>query len=143
MQINLWKNHGLILVTALGTLIAWSFGPMNGVSDDVGPSIFPGRKGKFGFNLIAVCDHARRFNEIDRWYPGSTSDYIAFCTSDYLKKLKPEGFLIPSVCLCGDNSYLYTLFIVYYLKGISSGPKDAQFFFNPNFTLMLSALLEF
>ena len=70
-----------------------------------------------------------RFIDIDTFRPGSTSDYLAFYTSDLIKKLESEGFLVPGVCLHVDDAFLNMSFMVCTFKGVSSGPKDACNFF--------------
>ena len=63
---------------------------------DIGLSnFFSGRKDKHSLNLIAACDNMCRFVDIGICYPGSTNYYLAFCTSDFIKKLESEVFLVP------------------------------------------------
>ena len=88
-----------------------------------------GRKGKHGINLMATCDHLCRFIDIDLSHPGSTSDHLAFLTSDLIKKLEKEGFLVPCLCLHGDDAFANTPFMAAPFKGVGLGPKDACDFF--------------
>ena len=61
---------------------------------NIGPGKFyNGRKHKFGMNMLAVCDHLCRFLDVDTCHPGATSDYLAFCTSNLLKRIE-EGDLL-------------------------------------------------
>ena len=65
------------------------------------------RKDKFGFNLQAICDHKLRFTWIDIRWPGSTSDYMAWMTSDLCGKLEDNtGLIMEGKYIVGDNAYV-------------------------------------
>jgi hypothetical protein len=87
---------------------------------------FSGRKKKFGMILQAVCDHNRKFVDVDISQPASTSDYLTFCTSKLLNdKLSKEGFLKNGFTLFGDNAYVNTGFMTTPFKSVSGGVLDA------------------
>lgn len=98
----------------------------------IGPKKFYcGRKKKFGINLQAICDHRRRFLDIDVRHPGSTSDYLSFSTSKiHSKILTVPNFLHPSLHFFGDNAYVNTSFMATPFKGSHSGVKDAYNFYH-------------
>ena len=65
---------------------------------------FCGQKGKFGLNLLGVCDSMQRFTYISIQHPVSASDYLAFVTlSLYVQFTEGEG-LPKGFCLYGDNA---------------------------------------
>ena len=76
--------------------------------------------------LQAVCDHNRKFVDVDISQPASTSDYLTFCTSKLLNdKLSKEGFLKNGFTLFGDNAYVNTGFMTTPFKSVSGGVLDA------------------
>ena len=64
------------------------------------------RKGKYGINLQAVCDHEYRFRSITMLYGGSSSDLLSFEASNLRTRLQQEGFLKKGLCIFGDNAYV-------------------------------------
>lgn len=98
----------------------------------IGPKKFYcGRKKKFGINLQAICDHQRRFIDIDVRHPGSTSDYLCFTTSKIHQKiLSKSDFIHPSLHFFGDSAYVNTSFMATPFKGSHSGVKDAYNFYH-------------
>ena len=64
------------------------------------------RKGKFGLNMQAICDHQYRFLDISILYGGSSSDVVAFEASSIRSILEQPGFLAEGLCLFGDNAYV-------------------------------------
>ena len=64
------------------------------------------RKDKFGLNLQAICDHRLKFTWIDIRWPGATSDYMAWVTSDLCHKLETTELLLKDKCIVGDNAYI-------------------------------------
>lgn len=98
----------------------------------IGPKkYFCGRKKKFGIVLQAICDHKRRFLDIDIRHPGSTSDYLAFVTSHIHKELlSNQALLHPDLTLFGDSAYVNAPFMATPFKGTNSGIKDAYNFYH-------------
>lgn len=62
-----------------------------------------GRKKKFGLCMQAVCDDESRFLDVSIGHPGSTGDFLAFCTSSMFYKLEDPVFLAEGLCLFGDK----------------------------------------
>jgi hypothetical protein len=91
---------------------------------------FCGQKKKFGLNLQAVCDAKGRFIDVCIGHPGSTSDYLAFCTSSLKYKLEHPGFLKRGLCLFGDNAYVNTNYMATPFKACYSGEKDDYNFYH-------------
>lgn len=77
-----------------------------------------GRKNKYGLNMMGTVDYLGRFIDVEISHPGSTSDYLAFETSD-LKwdKLEKKGFLAPGLVLFGDNAYTNSHYLVTPFRG--------------------------
>ena len=80
--------------------------------------------------MQAICDHKRRFLDIDIAHPASTSDYLAFGTSPMCKLLETPEFLAKGVTIYGDNAYANTHYMTSPFKAISSGPRDAYNFYH-------------
>ena len=67
-----------------------------------------------------------RFLDAECAHPTSTSDYLAFCTSIFLKKLMTPNFLCRGLTLFGDNAYVNNSFMTSPFKAVTSiGLKDA------------------
>jgi hypothetical protein len=88
-----------------------------------------GRKKKFGLNMMGTCDAEGRFLNIQIGHPGSTSDYLAFATSDLKAKLEEPGFLAPGMVLFGDNAYGNCTYMVTPIKGARPGDEADAFNF--------------
>ena len=106
-----------------------------------------GRKKKYGLNMQACCDADKRFIDFEIKHPATTSDYLAFATSDLNKKLEGESpvhpgqpFLHPLLAIFGDNAYINNEYMVVPFKAVSSGPKDAYNFTSPNCESPLNVL---
>jgi hypothetical protein len=97
----------------------------------VGPKkFFCGRKKKYGITLQGICDHNRKFLDIEMGHPSSTSDYLGFTTSEIHKLLLMNiDFLAPNLTFFGDNAYVSTEFMATPYKGSQQGCKDAYNFF--------------
>lgn len=64
-----------------------------------------GRKKKFGLNMMGTVDFLGRFVDVQISHPASTSDYLAFATSDLKALLEKPGFLAPGLVIFGENAY--------------------------------------
>ena len=62
-------------------------------------------------------------------YPASTSDCLAFESSELYGKLT-NGILAEGLCIFGDNAYLNSPFLATPYPNVSSGYKDAYNFFH-------------
>jgi DDE superfamily endonuclease len=90
---------------------------------------FCGRKHKFGLNCQAVADFRGRFLDMSIKYPGSTSDCLAFESSQLFHDLE-NGLLAEGLCIFGDNAYINSLFLATPYPNVSGGYKDAYNFFH-------------
>ena len=91
---------------------------------------FCGRKGKFGLNLLRVCDSMRRFTYISIQHPASSSDYLAFVTSSlYVQFTEGEG-LPKGFCLYGDNAYVNDTYMAVPFPNTSNGPRDSYNYYH-------------
>ena len=80
--------------------------------------------------MQAICDDKRRFMAIDISHPATTSDYLAFGTSDICVLLEKQGFLAEGLTVYGDNAYANTPYMTSPCKAVSCGPKDAYNFYH-------------
>ena len=88
------------------------------------------RKDKFGLNLQAICDDKLRFTWVDIRWPGSTSDYMAWMTSDLCGRLEDgDSLLLDGKCIVGDNAYVKKNYMSVPHKGIVSQYDDAYNFY--------------
>ena len=118
-------------VGCIDGMLVWTNKPNKNSAKEAGFGVakfFCGRKKKFGLALQAICDHKRRFLDVEVGHPASTSDCLCFTTSDIHFKLREEGFLAEGLCLCGDNACVNTPFMATPHKGTQSGVKDAHNF---------------
>jgi hypothetical protein len=83
-------------------------------------AFFCGRKGKFGFNLQAVCDCEGKFLAVWLIHPASSSDFISFLCSKLYLKLNTPGFLSDGLVIFGDNAYVSTDYMVTPYKNVRS-----------------------
>ena len=63
-----------------------------------------GRKHKYGLNLQGCCDADGMFLDVSLQHPASTSDFLAFSTSKFQKKLERLNFLADGLVIFGDSS---------------------------------------
>ena len=84
-----------------------------------------GRKKKFGLNLQGTVDYKCRFLDVEISHPGSTSDFLAFATSDLKTLLERPGFLASGLVLFGDNAYTNSAYMVTPFKGHRGESHDA------------------
>lgn len=90
------------------------------------------RKDKFGFNMQAICDHNLKFTWINMDWPGATSDYMAWVTSDLCRAMEHNDvtkIILPGYTLVGDNAYVKKRYMSVPLKGKQSGYNDAYNFY--------------
>lgn len=96
-----------------------------------------GRKGKFGLNLQAVCDHKGRFIAFFILHPGSSSDLLSFIRSSLYKDLSTPGFLFPGLALFADLAYVNNFFIVVPFKNVGAGSMDDFNYFHSSVRIMI------
>lgn len=76
-----------------------------------------------------MADCRGKFLDMSIRYPASTSDCLAFESSDLYSRLS-NGLLAEGLCLFGDNAYLNSPFLATPYPNVSSGYKDAYNFFH-------------
>jgi hypothetical protein len=91
---------------------------------------FCGRKHKFGLNMQATCDAEGKFMDVSIAHPASTSDFLAFSTSPFQKKIERPGFLSPGLCIFGDAAYVNNGYFMTPFKNVKSGVKDTFNFYH-------------
>ena len=80
----------------------------------IGPQKFLcGRKGKYGINLQAVCDHERRFLVFSMANPGAALDYMSILNITFFEQLssKTDPLQEEGLFIFGDNAYVNQLYI--------------------------------
>ena len=89
------------------------------------------RKDKFGFNMQAICDAALRFIWVDIRWPGATSDYMAWSTSELCLALEDDGkqIMYDGMTIVGDNAYVKKSYMSVPFKGSQMGYNDAYNFY--------------
>lgn len=120
-------------VAAIDGMLIWIERPSlrDCQSANCGPKKFMcGRKKKFGLNLQGTVDYNCRFLDVEVSHPGSTSDFLAFATSDLKALLETPGFLAPGLVLFGDNAYTNTKYMVTPYKASRSESHDAFNFYH-------------
>jgi hypothetical protein len=82
------------------------------------------RKDKYGLNMQAIW--------IDINWPGASSDYMAWVTSDLCIKLEEavHDVIAKGMTLLGDNAYCKRMFVATPLKGARRGYEDAYNFYH-------------
>ena len=81
--------------------------------------------------MQAICDDKRHFIDINIVHPASTSYYLTFTTSPICKLLEAPGFLAEGLSIYGDSAYMNAPYMIFPFKAVSSGPKDAYNFYQP------------
>ena len=92
------------VVGCIDGMLIWMHKPSQAECEEEGvdeTKFFCGRKHKFGLNLQAVCDHKRRFLEINLDYGAASSDQLAFEVTRFRQLLEQEGFLANGLVLFG------------------------------------------
>ena len=115
-------------VGCIDGMLVWIHKPSKRALEKAGfgpKKFFCGRKKKFGLNLQAICDHNRKFLDIDIVHPGSTSDYLCFSTSAISDRLENQGLLHEGFTIFGDNAYVNSPFMTTPFKNVSDGTCDA------------------
>jgi hypothetical protein len=81
------------------------------------------RKGRYGFNLQAVCDANGRFTRVWIKTPGASSDFLSFIRSDLYNELE-NGLLLEGLVLFGDSAYVSNCYMVTPYRKTRSGVRD-------------------
>ncbi len=98
--------------------------------DDIGrKSFLCVGKAKFGLNMQAVSDKRGQILDLSIKCGGSSSDCLAFETSNLYSRLS-SGLLVPGLVLFSDNAYINLSFMATSFPYVSSGNKDDCNFFH-------------
>jgi hypothetical protein len=119
-------------VGAVDGMLLWIERPTNADCERAhcGPKkFFCGRKHKFGLNLQATCDAEGKFLDVLIAHPASTSDFLAFSTSKFQKKIETPGYLAPGMCIFGDSAYVNNGYFITPFKNVKGGIKDTFNFY--------------
>lgn len=92
------------------------------------------RKGKYGINLLAMCDHKARFRWVDISAPGRSSDYMSWIKSGLPSVLEDPTDSSASVAegktIAGDNAFVKKSYMAVPFPGSGLIPsKDAYNFY--------------
>lgn len=80
--------------------------------------------------MQVVCDHKKRFTQVPIQYPASTSDFLAFETSELCAKLGEEGFLAPGLCFIWGQCLCTRPYMTIPYQNVSiDNPKDFYDFY--------------
>jgi len=108
---------------AIDGLLVWTEkpNPKHCEKQKCGPHrYFCGCKGKFGYNLQAICDSECHFLEVWIKNPAASSDFISFVHLDFYAKVTEEQnptFMWQDLALFGDNAYVQMKFMIVPYKG--------------------------
>ena len=100
------------IIMALDGMLVWTTQPSEADCDDmkIGERLFHCyRKDKFGFLLMAGCDHETRFRWADIRHPASTSDYLAWTNTEVGRELTESDdsdLVAPEHTIAGDNAFV-------------------------------------
>lgn len=78
---------------------------------------------------MGTVDYLGRFLDVQIQHPASTSDFLAFATSDLKAKLDQLGFLSRGLVIFGDNAYSNSEYMVTPFKGSTLGSSQDSFNF--------------
>ena len=134
------KANFACCVGAIDGMLVWIKKPKvkDCINVEFGPlKFYCGRKKKYGLNFMATCDDKCRFLDIEIRHPGSTSDCLAFATSNLKAMLEVPGFLAPGLVLFGDNAYANTSYMVTPYKGNVSVTEDAFNFYHSQLRIQI------
>ena len=93
-------------------------------------NFFCGRKGKFGLNLLDICDPMYQFPYVSIQHPASVSDYLAFVTSSLYGQFTEGEGLLKGFCLYGENAYVNDTYMAVPFPNPSYGPRDSYNYYH-------------
>ena len=81
--------------------------------------------------MQAICDAALRFIWVDIRWPGATSDYMAWSTSELCLALEDDGkqIMYDGMTIVGDNTYVKKTYMSVPFKGSQTGYNDTYNFY--------------
>lgn len=122
-----------VCVGAVDGMLIWTRKPFEGECREMkcgDKMLYCERKSKFGLNFQARCDHRGKFTWISIKYVGSTSDYLAWSTSDLPEKLSVPDVLLSGHTLFGDSAYCKEPYTATPINGAKGGYKDAYNYYH-------------
>ena len=123
------------VILALDGMLVWTIQPSRKDCEylKIGERMFHCyRKDKFGYLLMAGCDHKCKFRWADIRHPGACSDYLAWITSDVGKELESDDsdLVLPGHSIVGDNAFVENNSMSTPIPGINiSKEEDAYNFY--------------
>ncbi len=148
-SVKLRKKSGEILpalhccASAVDGMLVWTEKPSEAECSDMKCSsarFMCGIKGKFGFNMQAVCDHKKRFVEVWICNLASSSNYIALIRSDFYQQISWPGFMADGLTISRQR-LVCTERVMTPICSVQSGKKDNFNPFSPNCGSTLSVFL--
>lgn len=99
------------IVMAIDGMLIWTIQPSRADCEylKIGERMFHCyRKDKFGFLLMAGCDHDTKFRWADIRHPAVTSDYLAWVSSEVGRELETDdsNLVLPDHSIAGDNAFV-------------------------------------
>ncbi|KAL7541332.1 hypothetical protein ACHAWF_012614 [Thalassiosira exigua] len=122
------------IVMALDGMLVWTSQPSKRDCNEmkIGQRLWHCyRKDKYGWLLMAGCDHETRFRWADIRHPASTSDYLAWVTSDVGRKLDGDDsdLILPNHSIAGDNAFVENMTMSTPIPGHNVPPHEDAYNF--------------
>ena len=123
------------VMMAIDGMLVWTIHPSRADCEfiEIGERMFHCyRKDKFGFVLMAGCDHETKFRWADIRHPAVTSDYLAWTSSGVGSKLQEDdcSIVLPGYCIAGDNAFVENMSMATPIPGVHiSEIEDAHNFY--------------
>jgi hypothetical protein len=104
------RNPQQGLLTAVVLVLACLCGLRNhSISAVNNGKCYCSRKGKFDFNLQAICDIHRRLFNISIGFPSNISHHVAWVGNGFKSIIEKEGILAALLYLFGENAHSYSI----------------------------------
>ncbi|KAL7526510.1 hypothetical protein ACHAXR_001523, partial [Thalassiosira sp. AJA248-18] len=99
------------IVLAIDGMLVWTIQPTAADCEylKIGERMFHCyRKDKYGYLLMAGCDHETKFRWKDIRHPAACSDYLAWMSSTVGRKLENDDsdLILPGHSIAGDNAFV-------------------------------------
>ena len=122
-----------IIMTIDGMLI-WTIQPSKSECEflKIGERVFHCyRKDKYGFLLMAGCDHETKFRWADIRHPAACSDYLAWVSSDVGRQLENDDsdLILKDHTIVGDNAFVENHTMATPIPGLSISTLEDDYNF--------------
>ncbi|KAL9186564.1 hypothetical protein ACHAXT_005802 [Thalassiosira profunda] len=122
------------IVLALDGMLVWTTEPSKADCDylKIGQRLFHCyRKDKYGWLLMAGCDSEARFRWADIRHPASTSDYLAWTTSELGAELSTDesNIILEDHVIAGDNAFVENMTMATPVPGMNISPLEDSYNF--------------